>query len=161
TLKQRKSLPGLSADRADIIVAGIAVIDRLMHRLDVNMLRIHDRGIRDGLMLSMIEELQPGLGSEKAAAEEQRRLEAMEAFSCSCCVYMIHTKHVADLAVGLFRQLAPIFHLKETDDDIIFASAMLQDVGYLINYEKHHKHSYSLILNSQLPGFSRYALEIV
>ncbi|RCS44709.1 Ppx/GppA family phosphatase [Bremerella cremea] len=161
TLKQRKSLAGLSADRADIIVAGIAVIDRLMHRLDVNMLRIHDRGIRDGLMLSMIEDLQPGLGSEKAAAEEQRRLEAMEAFSRSCGVDMIHTKHVALLAVSLFRQLAPIFQLKETDDDTIFASAMLQDVGYLINYEKHHKHSYSLILNSQLPGFSRYALEIV
>lgn len=161
TLKQRKSLPGLSADRADIIVAGIAVIDRLMHRMDVNMLRIHDRGIRDGLMLSMIEELQPGSASEKAAAEEQRRLEAMEAFSRSCGVDMIHTKHVANLAVSLFRQLAPIFQLKETDDEIIFASAMLQDVGYLINYEKHHKHSYSLILNSQLPGFSRYALEIV
>lgn len=161
TLKQRKSLPGLSADRADIIVAGIAIIDRLMHRMDVNMLRIHDRGIRDGLMLSMIEDLQPGLGTEKAAAEELRRLEAMEAFSRSCGVDMIHTRHVANLAVKLFQQLAPIFDLKESDDETIFASAMLQDVGYLINYEKHHKHSYSLILNSQLPGFSRHALEIV
>ena len=161
SLKQRKSLAGLSADRADIIVAGIAIIDRLMHRMDVNTLRIHDRGIRDGLMLTMIEDLTPTLGSEQAAAEEQRRIQAMEAFSRSCGVEMVHTRHVADLAVSLFRQLAPTFDMRESDDDTIFASAMLQDVGYLINYEKHHKHSYSLILNSQLPGFSRHALEIV
>ncbi|MBA2116625.1 Ppx/GppA phosphatase family protein [Bremerella alba] len=160
TLKERKSLPGLSTDRADIIVAGIAIIDRLMHRMDVNTLRIHDRGIRDGLMLSMMEDLEPGSPDDKAA-DDQRRQEAMDTFSRSCGVDMIHTQHVANLAVSLFRQLTPLFNLKETDDETIYASAMLQDVGYLINYEQHHKHSYSLILNSQLPGFSRHALEIV
>lgn len=160
TLKERKNVPGLSADRADIIVAGIAIIDRLMHRMDVNTLRIHDRGIRDGLMLTMMEELEPGSAEDKAA-EEQRRQEAMSTFARSCGVDMIHTHHVADLAVSLFRQMTPMFDLRETDDETIYAAAMLQDVGYLINYEKHHKHSYSLILNSQLPGFSRHALEIV
>ncbi|MEW4452214.1 Ppx/GppA phosphatase family protein [Bremerella sp. JC817] len=160
TLKQRKALPGLSTDRADIIVAGIAIIDRLMHRMDVNTLRIHDRGIRDGLMLTMIEDMRPD-SPEKTAAEEQQRQQAMETFARSCGVDMVHTQHVANLAVSLFRQMTPMFDLRETDDDTIYASAMLQDVGYLINYEKHHKHSYSLILNSQLPGFSRHALEIV
>ncbi|GAA4442562.1 Ppx/GppA phosphatase family protein [Bremerella cremea] len=160
TLKQRKALPGLSTDRADIIVAGIAIIDRLMHRMDVNTLRIHDRGIRDGLMLTMIEDMRPD-SPEKTAAEEQQRQQAMETFARSCGVDMVHTQHVASLAVSLFRQMTPMFDLRETDDDTIYASAMLQDVGYLINYEKHHKHSYSLILNSQLPGFSRHALEIV
>jgi len=160
TLKERKSVPGLSTDRADIIVAGIAIIDRLMHRMDVNTLRIHDRGIRDGLMLTMMEDLEPGTADSKAA-EDQRRQEAMETFARSCGVDMIHTQHVANLAVSLFRQMVPMFDLRETDDETIYAAAMLQDVGYLINYEKHHKHSYSLILNSQLPGFSRHALEIV
>ncbi len=159
TLKQRKSLPGLSTDRADIIVAGIAIIDRLMHRMDVNTLRIHDRGIRDGLMLTMIEDLQPG--SDNKEAEDQRRQEAMDTFARSCGVDMIHTQHVANLAVSLFQQMTPMFDLRESDHETIYAAAMLQDVGYLINYEKHHKHSYSLILNSQLPGFSRHALEIV
>lgn len=166
TLKQRKAVPGLSADRADIIIAGIAVIDRLMHRLDVNTLRIHDRGIRDGLMLSMIEERQPK--AEKISAHTNgngapvdSRNHAMAAFAQSCGVDMIHTHHVARLAVDMFQQIASFFHLREEDQELIYAAAMLQDVGYLINYEKHHKHSYNLILNSQLPGFSRHALEMV
>lgn len=159
TLKQRKSVPGLNADRADIIIAGIAVIDRLMHRLDVNTLRIHDRGIRDGLMLTMIEDRRPAGWGRRAAEED--RLQALETFARSCGVDMVHTRHVARLAIDLFRQLAPIFGLRESDEELIFAAAMLQDVGYLINYEKHHKHSYNLILNSQLSGYSRHALELI
>lgn len=38
---------------------------------------------------------------------------------------------------------------------------MLQDVGYLINYDQHHKHSYHLIANSRLAGFQPHELEIV
>ena len=40
-------------------------------------------------------------------------------------------------------------------------AALLQDVGYLINYKQHHKHSYQLIVNSQLPGFRRHELELI
>ena len=39
------------------------------------------------------------------------------------------------------------------DRPYLEAAARLQDVGYLINYDQHHKHSYHLILNSNLPGF--------
>ncbi|HEX5470735.1 MAG TPA: hypothetical protein VFW73_02560, partial [Lacipirellulaceae bacterium] len=35
------------------------------------------------------------------------------------------------------------------------------NVGYLINFEGHHKHSYHLILNSELPGFERRQLQIL
>jgi exopolyphosphatase/guanosine-5'-triphosphate,3'-diphosphate pyrophosphatase len=34
-------------------------------------------------------------------------------------------------------------------------------VGYLINYDQHHKHSYHLILNSNLAGFRPRELELV
>jgi exopolyphosphatase/guanosine-5'-triphosphate,3'-diphosphate pyrophosphatase len=44
---------------------------------------------------------------------------------------------------------------------LLESAAWLQDVGYLINYEKHHKHSYHLILNSRLPGFKPHELELI
>ena len=53
-LRLRRNVPGLHADRADIIVAGLAVIERLMKRFHVNRLLIHDQGVRDGLLLRMI-----------------------------------------------------------------------------------------------------------
>ena len=37
----------------------------------------------------------------------------------------------------------------------------LQDVGYLIDYEQHHKHSYHLILNSRLAGFRPQELDLI
>ena len=41
------------------------------------------------------------------------------------------------------------------------AAARLQDVGYLIDYDKHHKHSYHLILNSRLAGFRPQELDLI
>jgi exopolyphosphatase/guanosine-5'-triphosphate,3'-diphosphate pyrophosphatase len=38
---------------------------------------------------------------------------------------------------------------------------VLSNVGYLVNYDGHHKHSYHLIINSDLPGFEREDLRVV
>ncbi|MCC9607801.1 Ppx/GppA family phosphatase [Blastopirellula sp. JC732] len=154
-MKQRRSVAGLNADRADIIVAGLIIIDRMMARLEVNVLHVHDRGIRDGLIISMIDPTDDARVSEEDSKQE------MEFFAKSCGVDMPHTLHVANLAVELYEQLAEPLKLSPADARLIYASAVLQDVGYLINYEKHHKHSYNLILNSQLPGLSRHELELV
>ena len=42
---ERRGVEGLNADRADIIVAGLAIVDRIMDRFEVNMLQIHNRGV--------------------------------------------------------------------------------------------------------------------
>ena len=59
SIRERASIPGLSPDRADIIVAGVAIMERFMKRLGADRLRAHDRGIRDGVIRAMIQELAP------------------------------------------------------------------------------------------------------
>ena len=54
--KRARQVPGLAPDRADIIVAGLAVVDRIMRRFKVNLLQVHNRGVRDGLLLTMIDQ---------------------------------------------------------------------------------------------------------
>src|SRR5262249_29821125 len=49
-LRDRVRVPGLSAERADIIVAGLSIVERAMKHLGVNRLQVHDGGIRDGLL---------------------------------------------------------------------------------------------------------------
>ena len=64
-LKERAGVPGLSPDRADIIVAGLAIVDRVMERFDVNAVQVHNRGVRDGLLLTMIDRSPSGTRTDK------------------------------------------------------------------------------------------------
>jgi len=56
-LAARRQIPGLNPQRADIIVAGVAVVARLAKRLGTQSIVVNDRGVRDGVLLSMIDEL--------------------------------------------------------------------------------------------------------
>lgn len=57
SLRQRTQMPGLSPERADIILAGATAVSRLAKLLDADRVEINDRGIRDGLLLEMISRL--------------------------------------------------------------------------------------------------------
>lgn len=155
-LKMRSSVAGLSPDRADIIVGGLAIVDRVMERFEVNTVQIHNRGVRDGLLLTMIDR---SLGTN--AGRPRNRDAALERLAASCGCEMPHSRHVARLAGSIFAQLAQHFHLNPSDQGLLEAAAKLQDVGYLINYDQHHKHSYHLILHSRLEGFQPNELELI
>jgi exopolyphosphatase/guanosine-5'-triphosphate,3'-diphosphate pyrophosphatase len=155
-LKERASVQGLSPDRADIIVAGLAIIDRIMDRFEVNVVQVHNRGVRDGLLLSMIDQY-AGLPADVPHDRDA----AIERLAINCGCEMAHSRHVAKLAASIFRQLAIARGIDPLDCPLLEAAARLQDVGYLINYDQHHKHSYHLILHSRLEGFTQQELEIV
>lgn len=164
-LRQRLRVPGLSADRAEIIVPGLALAERVMKRLKVNTLKVHDRGIRDGLLLTMIAERVPG--QRPARPEPVDRWRALKHFAAACRYEEAHSNHVADLALQIFDQLsaqAPD-RLGDAGDafsrDLLRAAGVLHDVGYLINYSKHHKHSYHLIVHSDIAGFTHRELELI
>ena len=154
--KARRNLPGLSPDRADIIIAGVTIIDRLMRRFKVNRLQIHDRGVRDGLLQSMID---ASLGATTQDPHDQQA--AIERFAAGCGCDVKHSRQVAKISGALFAALHEELALALEDRRLLESAAHLQDVGYLINYEKHHKHSYHLILNSRLPGFQPHELELI
>jgi exopolyphosphatase/guanosine-5'-triphosphate,3'-diphosphate pyrophosphatase len=156
TAKARRNVPGLSPDRADIIVAGVTIIDRVMNHFGLNRVQIHDRGVRDGLLLTMLDQT---LGKSSDNPHDQEA--AVERFAANCGVDLEHGRHVARLAGQIFSQLIGTHGLSAEDRPLLEAAARLQDVGYLINYDQHHKHSYHLILNSRLAGFKPRELEII
>lgn len=154
--KARRGLPGLSPDRADIILAGVAIVDGLMRRFKVNRLQVHDRGVRDGLLLSMLDQSFGPRGDDPLDQDA-----VLERFAINCGVELKHARQVAKLAGQIFAQVAGETGLNGADGALLRAAALLQDVGYLIDYEKHHKHSYHLILHSRLAGFQPHQLELI
>jgi exopolyphosphatase/guanosine-5'-triphosphate,3'-diphosphate pyrophosphatase len=172
TLEKRCKVAGLSPQRADIIVAGLAIIERIMRRLRVNVVQVHTRGVRDGLLLTMVQAAGGTIGAAGTSAGDgtrtmpatlsaEERRAAVEEFAKSCSVDLQHARQVSRIAGSLWQQLAEPLKLKADDRELIELAAMLANVGYLINFEGHHKHSYHLILNSQLPGFERRQLQVL
>lgn len=156
-LRTRTRVPGLSPDRADIIVAGVALVERIMKYLGVNRLQVHDGGVRDGLLLTMVRTLFP---QELPASTGRDPLQAARRFAATCGYEERHCNHVAFLAGQIFDQVAARFPAEAggwsdpANRVILESAALLQDVGYLINYARHHQHSYHLIAHSDLPGFT-------
>jgi exopolyphosphatase/guanosine-5'-triphosphate,3'-diphosphate pyrophosphatase len=55
TQAERERIPGLDPRRADVILAGALILDRLARAAGVTEIRVSDRGIRWGLVYEMLE----------------------------------------------------------------------------------------------------------
>lgn len=157
SLTERRLVPGLNADRADIIVAGITVVEELMSYFGANQLLVNERGIREGLIIRAMEKH----GLIPAATAPRSWRESALDFVRSCHVDEPHSLHVARLALSVFDGLATPFNLKKSDRKLLEAAALLHDVGYFIAYSSHHKHSYHLIRHAELFGFSPRERELI
>jgi exopolyphosphatase/guanosine-5'-triphosphate,3'-diphosphate pyrophosphatase len=157
SLAERKLVPGLNADRADIIVAGIAVVEELMRFFGANQLLVNERGIREGLIIRAMEKH----GLIPVASTPRSWRESALDFVRSCHVDEPHSLHVARLALSLFDVLAVPYNLIKSDRKLLEAAALLHDVGYFIAYSSHHKHSYHLIRHAELFGFTPRERELI
>jgi exopolyphosphatase/guanosine-5'-triphosphate,3'-diphosphate pyrophosphatase len=155
-LRSRRTMAGMTPDRADIILAGLSIIDALLKRFRVNTLMIHTRGVRDGLVREMLDDA-VGTTVDAPALRDA----AIERLAAACSGELEHGRAVALLAGRIFDQLAGPLDLVEGDRLLLECAARLQDVGYVINYDQHHKHSYHLIRNSRLPGVRAHDLELI
>ena len=159
-LEGRLQIPGLSADRADIIVAGAAVISRLVRGLDTQQIMVNERGIRDGLLLQMIADL-PGRSSASQLPLPGNRIEWARHFARKAHTNERHCEQVATLALQILDGVKNRFDLPGSSRDLLHAAAILHNIGYLISHSKHHKHAYHLIMHGDLPGFTPHEVELI
>lgn len=157
SLKELRSIPGLSPDRADIIVAGVTVIDELLEFCQSNLLKVNERGIREGLILRGLRKR--GLLAEETPPRSWRQ--SVLGFAESCHFDRQHALQVAHLSMEIFKSLARPYKMGERESRLLEAAAILHDVGYFINYSAHHKHSYHLIRHADLFGFTPRERELI
>lgn len=156
-LKKRCMVPGLNPDRADIIVAGLTLVEELMKRCRSNLLRINHKGIREGLILAGLRRL----GALQKADVRRDWRESVEDFARACHCDEQHSRQVSHLAMCIFDAVAESSNLSARDGELLEAASLLHDIGYFISYEKHHKHSYHLIRHANLFGFTPQERELI
>lgn len=147
-LKERQCIPGLSSDRADIILPGVLVLATVMDRLQVETLTISMNGLREGLFLENFWD-----HLSHPVVDSVRRFSVLN----MARIYQYqksHANHVRYLSSRLFNQLAPLHNYGHAERELLDAASLLHDLGTIISYYDHHKHSRTLIINSGLAGFT-------
>jgi exopolyphosphatase/guanosine-5'-triphosphate,3'-diphosphate pyrophosphatase len=157
SLAERREMPGLSPERADIIIAGVTILYELMAHLRVNVLRVSAQGIRHALLGRMIARRFRTV----APPSRPQRLASAEAFARSLRFEEAHGFQVQRLAVSIFDQTAEPLGLDPGGRDLLSAAALLHDVGYVVGFRGHHRHTYRLIAHAPLDGFTPREREIV
>jgi len=105
-------------------------------------------GIREGLLLEAARVV------PTVADPGEARARSVNEFAIRCHVEQPHSSHVLRLALILFDALGERLECTREDKDALADAALLHDAGYHISYERHHKHSYHLILHADLLGLS-------
>ncbi len=151
--EKRAQVEGLSPQRADIIVAGLAVTVELLERIEAREVKISAFGLREGLLLEMA-----GAEASPAAVEPLRLIRE---FAERCHADRRHAEHVRLLALNLFDLLADKLDAAPEERGFLESAALLHDVGQLVSYRKHHKHTYQLIMHGERLPFSPRERQLV
>ncbi|HEY3933193.1 MAG TPA: Ppx/GppA phosphatase family protein [Gemmatimonadales bacterium] len=151
--EQRAQIPGLNPQRADIIVAGVAVAAEMLALLDARELTASAFGLREGVLLEMIGVHEP--------ARLNDPLQLIREFVDRCRGDRRHVEQVRVLAMALYEQLAAALGCGVEDAALLEAAALLHDVGQLVSYRNHHKHSYRLISHADRLGLDSRARALV
>jgi exopolyphosphatase/guanosine-5'-triphosphate,3'-diphosphate pyrophosphatase len=152
---ERRNIAGLKSDRADIILPGAMVVLAVMTHLKVKKLTISNNGLREGLFS---EQFWQHLRYPVVA--DVRRFSVLN----MARIYQYqknHAMHVRFLAGHLFEQLAPLHDYGPAERELLDAAALLHDLGSIISYQNHHKHSQTLITNSGLSGFTPREIALI
>ena len=146
--EERRGIVGLNPERADIIVAGLAVAAEVLARLEAREVQVSRYGIREGLLLEAAR-VTPTIADPGAARERSVR-----EFAERCHFEVPHAEHVQRLALRLFDTIGARLGCDPSERAELADSALLHDVGYHISYDRHHKHAYHLIVHAELLGIS-------
>ena len=150
TSAERGEVPGIKPERGDLILAGAVVVQTVMEIGAFDALEVTEAGLREGVFYSTLLE-----GRDPPLFEDVRR-DAVLNLAAHYDADFAHVEHVARLALGMWDALgeARVHPCDPRERDLLWAAAMLHDIGTAVDYDDHHKHSRYLILNAGLPGYT-------
>ena len=146
----RRKIPGIGPRRAEIIIPGVAMLLEALREFHLPKLYYSSAGLRDGIIADLAAR---GVGREFSQLDsEQRRL--MVQMTRRYGVPLPHARKVSALAHTLFDSLQSLHGLAPSYGKVLEAASYLHDIGHFISDTRHHRHSFYLVANSDMPGFT-------
>jgi exopolyphosphatase/guanosine-5'-triphosphate,3'-diphosphate pyrophosphatase len=156
-VSERAKVPGVKPARADVILAGALVVEAVLELTGSEGMEVTEAGLREGVFFASHRR-----DSAEPLFVDVRRAGVLN-LAARYGADVAHTRHVAELALSMFDQLAVLgLHAGDpAERELLWAACMLHDIGVSVDYDDHHKHSRYLILNAGLPGFEPREVAII
>ncbi|BAQ66394.1 Ppx/GppA phosphatase family protein [Geminocystis sp. NIES-3709] len=157
---QRSTLTGMSERRAEIIIAGVVILVEAMKMLDIDSLTICERALREGVIVDWM--LQNGYIEDRLAFQGEVRPRNVYKIAHKYEVDLPHAEKIAHFALNIFDSTKNQLHCwGDLEREYLWSATILHNSGLYISHSAHHKHSYYLIRNAELLGFSEIEIELI
>lgn len=148
-LNKNKKIKGIREERADVFAVGVMLISKLFAMTAKETMQISTASVATGMLFNQIipETLEKPLADVLGYS-----LVAQTSYFDSANIK--HNEQVYNLAMLLFKQLRVMHKLSRNYVRILRAAAYLHDVGERVCFDNHSKHSYYVILSSEIYGLT-------
>lgn len=156
---ERVMMRGIGTKRAEIIVAGASVFAELLSRFNLPSFRYSTLGLRDGVLTQMAADYDSETSFHRHI--ETQRQDSLLAMGRHYKVDLKFAARVRDLALELFNALPTVHRLPPGYDEWLMAAAMLHEIGAFINRTGRRRHTYYIISNSELFGYTVHQRHLI
>ena len=143
---KRKKIKGLSAHRADIMPAAMAIVKAFVSYMNVQEFVLCGKGLREGIMVN---QALPTTLEKPISDVLGYSLETLVKYH-GCDVK--HVEHVTQLSIQLFKQLRVLHKYPRQYLKVLKIAACLHDLGRRVKYYHHAHSSWFMIVNSTICG---------
>ncbi len=139
-------LKGLSKERLPVFMGGLVVLKAVFGALGMEHMKTADGALREGLLYDLLGRIH----------HEDVRERSVDALVQRYDVDTEQAARVETTAMDFFRQVSKDWQLNRSDfRDLLVWAANLHEIGIAIAHNQYHKHGAYVLMNADLPGFSR------
>ncbi|BDH44948.1 exopolyphosphatase [Salmonella enterica subsp. enterica serovar Choleraesuis] len=141
------NLPGLSDERKQVFVPGLAILCGVFDALRIKELRLSDGALREGVLYEM----------EGRFRHQDIRIRTAQSLANQYHIDSDQARRVRDSTMNLYQRWQTL-HPKLANPQLAALlewAAMLHEVGLNINHSGMQRHSAYILQHSDLPGFTQ------
>jgi len=142
----RINISGLTSERAPVIASGLAILIAIFDCFNIKELQLSSGALREGLLYEMLPY------NKKIGIRQRTITSLMQRFH----VDEYHAQNVKLQVMALFDSFSSQWQLsKDNNYQLLLASCELHEIGLLLEFKHHQKHSAYIIEHAELPGFDQ------
>lgn len=154
----------LEPKKADIMLAGAAIITEVSKFFNVDSWIISTSALREGVILDTLDRLTNS--DKKNEITKDIRWQSIRVLGKKTAIDTEYADRVMRFALKIFDSLTDVAKLPSTvgqfsNRELLKAAAWLHECGKFLSFPRFHRHSHYLIVHSRLLGFSQHERHLI